>query len=68
MAKRDTTLCLGSRQDGNDADGKRGARGGKDRHGGADDTDNAKKLVRDLADAFNDFGVSHSATVHDALG
>lgn len=50
-------------QDENDADGKRGVRAGGERRGGGDDTDNAKKLVQDLADAFNDFGVSHSAVL-----
>lgn len=51
-------VSAGLRQD-DDADSKsRRAKAGKDR--GADDAENAKKLVQDLLDAFNGFGVSHS--------
>lgn len=50
-------------QNENDADSKRRARAGIERRAGGDDAENAKKLVQDLADAFNDFGVSHSAVL-----
>lgn len=59
------TLCFAwycasaGRQD-DDADDKssRRAKAGKGR--GGDDTENAKKLVQDLVDAFSGFGVSQS--------
>lgn len=56
-------MCLDSPQDGNDADGKRMASAGKERHESGDEAENAKKLVQDLAEAFNDFGVSHLGSV-----
>lgn len=50
-------LVLTGRGQDDDGDGKnRRAKAGRDR--GGDDTENAKKLVEDLMDAFNGFGVS----------
>ncbi|CAM9851699.1 unnamed protein product, partial [Pylaiella littoralis] len=53
--------------DENDADGKRRPRSGKDRHESGDDTENAKKLVQDLTDAFNGFGEDLTKAVDGAV-